>query len=199
MLRVERVRQNIARDLHDDIGATLSSINIYTALIKKNLGDNKYVNLIQENATDVVTKLDDLVWSINPKNDSTEELLKRMELYARPMLEASYIYYEWKYDKDVLKTKLDLETKRHLYLVFKELINNLVKHSQCTGCIIAIVTDEKKISIKITDDGIKYDSEKRDHRNGIRNIYERIESINGTVKMDSSLAHQNHIELTIPI
>ena len=86
LLKVEQIRRSISSDLHDDIGATLSSINIYTELAKRQDDNREFLNLIQDNTREIIGKLDDLVWSINPKNDSAEQLINRMRSFSEPLL-----------------------------------------------------------------------------------------------------------------
>ena len=89
LLKVEKVRRSISSDLHDDIGATLSSINIYSELAKKETGNGTYLAAIQQHATEVIGKLDDLIWSINPKNDSFEGLVKPHAQLCRRLVRCS--------------------------------------------------------------------------------------------------------------
>ena len=138
LLKVERIRRSISGDLHDDIGATLSSMIIYTNLARSEKDHEYYLDLIDQNAKEVIGKLDDLVWSINPKNDTCEQLINRMRLHAEPLLNAAGIRLNFTVNPAVLQLKLDLFVKNNVYLLFKEIVNNVVKHSVAANCYINI-------------------------------------------------------------
>jgi signal transduction histidine kinase len=185
LLRVERVRRKISTDLHDDIGATLSSINIYAELAKKERTNDIYFNAIQEHAHEVISKLDDLIWSINPRNDNFEQLVNRMHSYADPLLQAKNISCRFNHSENLLKEKLPLQIKQNLYLVFKELINNVVKHSGATQCIVDIACRNNTIYLIVLDDGKGFDVNISYGRNGISNIKERVEKMKGRLQIES--------------
>lgn len=186
-LRVELIRRNIAADLHDDIGATLSSVNIYAALAKTEKSNAQYLELIQQHITDAVTRLDDLVWSINPKNDTMEQLIARMQSTAKPLLAASGITCHFYYDEKVLQQRLSLAQKRHLYLLFKEMLNNVVKHAGCSNCTIRMELLNSLLTLSVSDDGIGFDpGQINNNRNGMQSMYNRAQKLNGTVKVISA-------------
>ena len=186
-LRVELVRRNISADLHDDIGATLSSVNIYAALAKTEKNNEQYLELIQQHVTDAVMRLDDLVWSINPKNDTMEQLITRMKSTATPLLAAAGIACHFYFDEKVLHHKLNLTQKRHLYLLFKEMLNNVVKHAGCSNCTIRLELQKGLLTLSVSDDGIGFNPEQTNsNRNGMQSMYNRAKKLNGTVKVISA-------------
>lgn len=154
VLQLEQVRRTISSDLHDEIGSTISSINIYSELAKAERDNEPYLNLIQENTRDVINKLDDLVWSINPKNDSMEQLVARMRLFAEPILAGAGIQVQFVIDPAIMGIELPLARKRNLYLMFKELVNNVVKHSRARTCVVELNLNKGKLSLFVKDDGI---------------------------------------------
>lgn len=186
-LKMEMMRRNISGDLHDDIGATLSSVNIYAALARSQKDKEPYLELIQQHVTDAVTRLDDLVWSINPRNDTMEGLVTRMKTTALPLLQAAGIQAHFYCDEKVLTGKLSLVQKRHLYLLFKEMLNNVVKHAGCTNCFIRLEMINGLLTLRIEDDGVGFDpGDTSPHRNGIQNMYARAEKLKGSIKIVSS-------------
>jgi len=186
-LKVETVRQGIARDLHDDIGATLSSINIYTELAKDEMGQNEYLERIKDNIDDAVTRLGDLVWSINPKNDTMLQLMHRMRYIAEPLFKAAGIECHFTYDKKFLDLKLTLADKRNVYLLFKEMVNNVVKHAQCYNCYINIKYNSPYLILSVKDDGIGFDpAVVSETRNGLHNMEYRARRMDGTLHISSS-------------
>ena len=200
LLLVERVRRTISSDLHDDIGATLSSINIYTELAKKAKNKGTYLNAIQQHSQEVTDKLDDLIWSINPRNDSFEKLVSRMHSYALPVLQAKNIVCNFYFDEALLKEKLSVQVKQNLYLLFKELINNVVKHSGAKNCSIDFACHKNLIVLSVKDDGIGYDTLKQEEiRNGIVNMKERAEKMRGYLNIESTPQNGTHVTAYIPL
>lgn len=193
-LKVELVRRSISRDLHDDIGATLSSVNIYTELIKDEMGQSEYLERIKFNIDDAVTRLDDLVWSINPKNDTMAQLMKRMQYVAEPLLKAAGIQCHFTCDKKFLDIKLRLADKRNVYLLFKELVNNVAKHAQCCNCYIEIKYNSPYLTLSVTDDGIGFDRTMIDKsRSGLNNMEYRARQMDGSLHINSSDKHGSSI------
>jgi signal transduction histidine kinase len=186
-LKVELVRQGIARDLHDDIGATLSSVNIYTELAKDEIGENEYLERIKGNIDDAVTRLRDLVWSINPKNDTMLQLAHRMQYIAEPLFKAAGIKCHFTCHRNFLDLKLTLSDKRNIYLLFKEMVNNVVKHARCYNCYINIKYISPYLILSVEDDGIGFDPVMVSNaRNGLHNMHFRARQMNGTLHINSS-------------
>jgi two-component sensor histidine kinase len=196
LLKVENIRRSISSDLHDDIGATLSSINIYTELAKRQEDNREFLNLIQDNIREIIGKLDDLVWSINPKNDSCEQLINRMRSFSEPLLAGANINYRITCSDDLYKLKLDTGIKRNLYLIFKETINNVIKHSRSKNCIIDIRYQNKRLCLQIADDGIGFDeSHHAKDRNGLKNIQDRARQIKASIRIDSVKNQGTRVQL----
>ena len=186
-LKVELIRRGIASDLHDDIGATLSSVTIYTEMVREELGESQYLDHIKENISNTITRLDDLVWSINPKNDTMEQLLNRMQHTSRMLLETTGVKCHFSYDPKILDMKLNLANKRNVYLLFKEMINNVVKHAQCRNCFISLEYHQSDLTLAVRDDGIGFEPEiESKGRNGIESMRYRARRMNGSMHIDSS-------------
>ncbi len=197
-LKVELIRRGIASDLHDDIGATLSSINIYAEMAQEELGENELLGHIQQNVHDTISRLDDLVWSINPKNDTMGQLVHRMQYMATIILEAAGVQCHFNYHKKILETRLKLNDKRDLYLLFKEMVNNVVKHAQCRNCYMGIEYDHSRLILTVRDDGIGFDVSKVEEvRNGLENMRYRAGRMNGTIHIDSR--HKKGTNITVHI
>jgi signal transduction histidine kinase len=200
LLKVEKVRRNISSDLHDDIGATLSSINIYTELAKKEKDNNEYLDVIQQHSKEVTGKLDDLIWSINPRNDNFDKLISRMHSYALPLLQAKNIACTFNFNESLSKEKLQVQVKQNLYLVFKELVNNVVKHSQAQNCFVNLTCRDNLIIFSVQDDGKGYDTLKEStDGNGIINMKERVEKMRGHIEIQSDPQKGTLVLVYIPL
>lgn len=199
-LRLELMRRNISSDLHDDIGATLSSVNFYIDLARSDTQNADYLHQIKKNVNQVITNLDDLVWSINPKNDTTAQFVHRMKDYAIPLLKAAQIQCHFQYESKLLALKLDLLTKRHLYLLFKEMVNNVAKHAQCRNCFIQLLYHHSKLVLSVTDDGLGFSADQqKKNRNGLFNMQERTRKLKGEMEIRSAEKQGSRIAITIPV
>ena len=200
---VERIRSKLSRDLHDDIGSTLSSINILSQMAKHNApesSDSKTTDALEkinERSQRLLDNMSDIVWSIKPENDTLDEMLIRMRQYATGMLESKGIEYDINFPIEKIDHKLPLEVKNNIYLIFKEAVNNLCKYSDCSKAMLSFTADDRKIFIKIEDNGIGFDPEELQHRNGLNNMKHRAEEIKGKIHIAAELGKGTVIELSI--
>ncbi|HEX8461464.1 MAG TPA: triple tyrosine motif-containing protein, partial [Segetibacter sp.] len=187
ILKLEKFRRKISNDLHDDIGATLSSINIYAEMAKTEADNEGYLDTIQAHTINTINSLDDLVWSINPKNDSIDALIERMRSFAIPFLDARKIKWDFMVENETSTIPIPAEQRTGLYLAFKEMINNVVKHSYGTTCAIEILQKGKSFRIKVKDNGKGFNPNKiNKQRNGLKNLKERALENNGYIEMIST-------------
>ena len=117
---MEKVRRRIARDLHDDMGSTLSTINILSEMAKMKVNSDtgktkEYIDKISDNSSRMMEAMDDIVWSINPMNDSMQKVVARMREFATGVFEAKNIEYSFKVDEAVHDLKLDMEGTARSY------------------------------------------------------------------------------------
>ena len=195
-VKMERMRRKISNDLHDDIGSTLSSINVYSQLAKGNYGNEAYINTIQSNTVSIINNLDDLVWNINPKNDVLWQLTSRMQLFAETLLLEKGIECIFKTKLSEKEFVVSPSARAHLYLLFKEIINNILKHSGSTKCSIYIIQKNKALRLTVKDNGkgfnIKTTSQ---HRNGLRIMAERVKELKGSLTINSADSEGTEIKV----
>lgn len=174
---MERVRSNISRDLHDEIGANLTNISYLSLLAQKNVNEPVQVsgllNRIYDDSRTVSESMREIVWSINPDNDTLEKALPRMLHYATEMLEAKGIHVQATLPDKVENIQLSMEQRRDLYLIFKEAINNLAKHSLASNAKIHFSYSDGIISMRIEDNGKGFGITGFSESNGIKNMQER--------------------------
>ena len=118
LLAVEKLRTRVARDLHDDMGSTLSTINILSAMAKSKMNTDavkttEYLAKITDNSQRMMDAMDDIVWSIKPSNDSMQKIVARMREFATNVLEPKDIALEFHIDEQVYDIKLNMEARRH--------------------------------------------------------------------------------------
>jgi signal transduction histidine kinase len=201
-IELEKMRNLIARDLHDDIGSTLSSINILSKVALQSPsadGPGNTLGKIRDRSAAIMEKMDDIVWAINPQNDTMEQLLYRMKEFAAEILEPLNINYSFQEDGDFPGMKLDIRKRKDLYLVFKEAINNAAKYSQCINLLIRLRREGDSLQMEITDDGKGFAAETAKGGNGLNNMQERATSMLGKLKIDSAVGEGTRVGLDLPI
>src|SRR6202012_4794835 len=157
--RMQHIRNKIAQDLHDDIGSTLSSISILSDLaMKDNSGRHtlETMNEIKDSSILLMEKMDDIVWSINPRNDSLENLLTRVRHFATTLFEAKDIDYRIDIQKNIHEVKLPMDYRQHIYLILKEAINNLVKYARASQATIEVSFDQRRLQLCVRDNGMGF-------------------------------------------
>lgn len=204
LLSMERVRTRIARDLHDDMGSTLSTINILSEMAKMKVETDtaktsEYLSKISDNSSRMMEAMDDIVWSINPMNDSMQRITARMREFATGVLEARNIDFTFRVDEEVQDLKLDMEARRDFFLLFKEAVNNLAKYACCKNAVIDISIQKEHLIMKIMDDGIGFDVQHADSGNGLFNMKKRAQSLNGTLAIESSPGKGTQVLLDVPL
>jgi len=185
---LSKLRINIAADLHDDIGSTLSSISILSEIASRESGLEKKQEIlsdIKHNSHDLLDKMGDIVWSIFPTNDSLEDLLIRIRVFASKLFEAKGIEYNIEMDKNLEGVKLSIEYRRHIYLILKEVINNIIKHSKATEAEIKVSFSHRLLRISIEDNGVGFDTQNSKTGNGMTTLQQRAEKIVGDLEIIS--------------
>ncbi|MBL7871738.1 MAG: tetratricopeptide repeat protein, partial [Cyclobacteriaceae bacterium] len=197
-LELEKVRNHIARDLHDDIGSTLSSINIMSQLAMT--GDaQEHLHKIAHHSSQMMENMSDIVWSINPKNDTLEQVVLKMKEFAFEILEPKEITHSFQVDSNLSQLKLDVEKRKNLFLIFKEAINNAAKYSEGSNVSILLSTKQNKIQLSINDNGKGFNKESVKQGNGLINMKERASSVGGNFSHRSTPGNGTEIHLEIPI
>jgi signal transduction histidine kinase len=185
-------RKRLSADLHDDVGATLSSISIYTEAIKTKLKNNEpervmeLVAKIGENSRETISTLGDIVWNLNPINDSAERLFNRMESTASMLLSVQNSALGFQTDPQLLGFDFSLEAKQNLYLIFKEVINNAAKYARAQEVQVNLRKAGNDLELHISDNGLGFDTTQQAEGNGLRNIQIRTEVLGGTATVVSS-------------
>ncbi len=198
LVALDKLKSNIAADLHDNIGAGLTEISILSELsaniIDKSNSATKHLNQISELSRHLTESMSDIVWVVNPKRDSLYDLIVRLKDSYGELIADLGIKLETS-DLDKLSTvKLPMDYRQNLYLILKEALNNAIKHSKCSKIDLVIKIIRNKLYIIISDNGIGFDTNKVDFGNGINNIKERGSKINGKIKIISEIDRGTKIE-----
>ncbi len=181
----EAIRKNIASDLHDDIGSTLNTVKIFAHLAKIEPNSSEHLSQIEESLTEASVGLRDMIWVLDEKYDTLQELMERIRRYALPVCNANKIIFESQV-VDAIKNKILSKTeKRNLLLISKELINNSIKHAQCTLIELTFNELNSKNFIYFSDNGIGFSDVKNVDGYGIKNIKERAFQIHYNLQVSS--------------
>ncbi len=198
VLKLQKIRNKIASDLHDDIGSTLNSISIYSEVAKQSPEKDKFaLEMIGESSRNIIDSLSDIVWSINPVNDQFENIIERMRSHAYNILRAKRIEYSFRTDEKLNLLRLSMEHRRNFYLIFKEALNNIVKYSNASKVALILVYEEGYIKLSIRDNGKGFDTNVQSNGNGLNNMKRRASEIGASIIIDSEIGNGTAINLKL--
>ncbi|MEO6168146.1 MAG: two-component regulator propeller domain-containing protein, partial [Chitinophagales bacterium] len=201
--KVFSIRSKIARDLHDDIGSTLSSISLMSQMAKDG-GDHQskeeeLFETISTASKEAMELMSVIVWSVNPNNDKLSNILIRMREYSSDILEACNIEVAIILDEEVKDIIIPMEKRKDFYLIFKEAVNNVAKYSKAANALIRLSKENGKMIMTIKDDGRGFEVEKLRSGNGLVNMNDRAKSIGGTLHISSEISMGTTVRLEMPL
>jgi signal transduction histidine kinase len=205
ILSEQQLRNKIARDLHDDIGSTLSGIKLFSGIARKKLEEEKstaldIVERIGERSESMIDAMSDIVWSINPRNDTVETMLVRMKQYAAEMLDSKNIHYKFETGNQLSRLKLGLDIRKDLFLFFKESVNNISRHANASVVDIKLESAPHRLLLTVKDNGVGFAREAlKSQGNGLYNLYDRAQKMNGKLEILSRPGDGTTIILSIPL
>lgn len=205
-MKLQRVRDRIARDLHDDIGSTLGSISFYSEALKRKLGDTddamaqQVAEKIGSSSRDMIDQMSDIVWSVDPKNDDAGALITRLRAFASDLLAAKNIPLHFHADARLTDRKLTAEQRRNIFLICKEVLHNTVKYADARSVTITLKSTGRALELLIADDGKGFDPENTDsyNGNGLPNMRVRAEAIGAVFTVESSPGNGTRALITVP-
>ncbi|THU34939.1 hypothetical protein FAM09_23395 [Niastella caeni] len=191
MKKVFQLRNKIARDLHDDIGSTLSGISILSSITQKEMATHpgraqQQLEQIGSDAREMLHNMNDIIWSVNPHHDQLEHSFVRMRQFVAQTLEARNIEVQIRFDEQLESVVIPMEARRNLYLIFKEAINNIAKYAAATQVLIVLEKQEKQLQLLIKDNGKGFDVDQVTTGNGLKNIKQRAADMNAVVNIESA-------------
>ncbi|MCP9769900.1 hypothetical protein EGI22_18505 [Lacihabitans sp. LS3-19] len=207
-VELEKLRNRIAQDLHDEIGSTLSSVSIYSSALSKSFNNlpkkqSEIIDKISDSTINMMATMNDIVWSINPANDSFENLINRMRAYASSVTEATHIKLNFENNLDNHKIQISMLQRKNLYLIFKEAVNNSLKHSDCTHLSIKLSITNKKLTLFVSDNGKglvgENNFEPKMGGNGFTNMHSRAKESGGTISILSSPKEGTSVQFCINV
>ena len=176
--RQQSIRKDIASDLHDDIGSTLNSIKIFIHLVRAASESQEHIDRIKESLINATIGLRDMIWVLEDKNDSIDDLVTRIRNFAIPYTGAGNISFTCTCE-NMNNDKLRKTEKRNLLLIAKEAINNSVKYAQCVNIDVRFFKEGGRLCMLIRDDGKGLEHDAMQKGNGLRNMQLRAVQLKG--------------------
>ncbi len=184
--KMEELKLKISRDLHDELGSALTGIAIKSNLLLEKIGlssKQKVLIEISEQSRLAVDALSDIVWVIDSRNNSIQSLSERMESIMYQFLTPLNIAFKLKSLQNKKPLLINQDHRQHVFLIFKEAITNIMKHSNATNVYVSFTLDKKTLKLTIKDNGtIISDEYKTLNGNGIKNMTLRAKKINGKIQ-----------------
>lgn len=204
LVEIERVRTRIAADLHDDIGANLTKIGILSEVLHSQVTDReRYVaepiSSIARITRESVAAMGDIVWAVNPKKDSLRELIRHMREFAGEIFANREIEFDIQEPTSDLALKLGADVRRTVFLIFKEAVNNIVRHSDCRRVDIDLHLEGTLLVLQVRDDGKGFDTLQENEGNGLLSMQRRAAAAGGAVEIVSRQPSGTSITLRLPL
>ncbi len=191
LLGIERFRTKLAADLHDNIGSSLTEISILSEVISAKIDSvsedvKKSLKMISDNSRNLIDSMSDIVWLVNPKRDSLYDLILRLRDTYTELSSYASISFRSENLKSLEKVSLSMEHRQHLYLIFKEGINNCITHSGCTEISLDAFIKGKRLEMVLKDNGKGFNANQGFDGNGLENMQQRAKAIGGVINISSN-------------
>lgn len=182
----EKIRNQLASDLHDDLGSTLNSIKVHSNLAQMEKDNPNHLVMVKQGAQDAINGVRDIIWVLDDKKDQLSDTFTRVAQFAEPLCQVSRIHYKAILEDETLSYKLGKEEKRNLYMIIKETINNSLKYAGCSQILLHASRSDKKLRIEISDNGKGFDVATTSNGYGLRNIRNRAKTVGYTADISST-------------
>lgn len=203
-LQLEAIRRRIARDLHDDMGSTVSSIRFFSELAQNQLAKHpaeahNMLARINQSAATLSESIQDIVWAISARHDNIEDLAARIRAFGLKISEARNIQFLADIPTSFPALALRPDTRRNIYLIFKEAMNNAAKYAECNQVEVSLRLERRKLTLEIKDNGKGFDPASTHYGNGIANMRQRAADINGRLDVQTAPGKGVRIWLEVSI
>ena len=202
-LKEVEMRNQLSSDLHDDIGSSLSSILLLSTMATQNKNNeqihDKLLEKINNNAKEVIERMSDIVWTMNPKYDEGESLLERLENYIARLKEVTNITINSNIDKKIEQYHFSMELRKNIFLIIKEAMNNALKYADASLLQLEVVASENYFEVLVKDDGVGFDKAETLNGNGFETMINRARASKGDCKITSACGKGTEVKAVIPI
>jgi len=201
---LERERTRIARDIHDEVGAKLTKIGKLTELLDRQSAvvapHEPVLQSLAETTRLIVQAMDEIVWAVNPRNDTLETAANYLVHYAEDFLSPTGIACELDVPINLPATPVSAEVRHNLFMAAKEALNNAVKHGRPARVRLTLAASEQCLTIGVEDDGAGFTPGAGvARRNGLKNMQKRAESIGGKFQLESAPGRGTTIRIDVPL
>lgn len=193
LLAIQRTRERIARDLHDEVSAILSGISYFSRAVHEDSGNTlsdrsaHFMSLIHRSSSEVLELLHDIIWSINPEGDRLDNIAAKLRRYASDLCESRSIRYAISIPEALPLKSVGPDTRKNFWLIYKEMVTNAVRHSGCSELSIRLgLNEDGTVHLHVSDNGRGFNSDGRSGRNGLKNINARAAALNARVVLDTA-------------
>ncbi|MBN2162225.1 MAG: hypothetical protein JXR25_16515 [Pontiellaceae bacterium] len=202
--QIEQERARLAHDLHDDLGARLTEVNMLASLVKSpatSTGEKKaYAGQLNDIAQQMVTSLDEIVWAVNPRNDTVPSMAGYFGAHAQRILELASVGCGLDISEELPDVPVDPHFRQEIFLAFKEALSNVIRHAKASKVWLRMGVEEDNLVVTVSDDGCGMESDKRaPGADGLANMRERMQALGGTCRIDSSLDTGTVVRLAAPL
>jgi signal transduction histidine kinase len=203
-IELERVRKRIASDLHDDIGSSLTQISLLSEVVNQRLAGRdgavaQPLAQIANSSRELVDAMSDIVWAINPQKDHLSDLTQRMRTLTSEVSTACGINVRFRAPEVDEDLPLGANLRREVFLIFKESINNIVKHSGATEAEVEFRFDQDQLFLRVRDDGHGFDLAQENEGHGLVSMRSRAKDMGARLEMQSSIGKGTIVILTVPL
>ncbi len=201
---LEKERARIARDLHDQLGANLTQVSILGEMAEsdKHLPQEveAHAQQISQTARETTRALDEIVWAVNPSNDTLEGLITYACKYAQDYCGMAGLSYRLAVPTQLPEIGIPPDLRHNVFLAFKEAVNNVVKHAQASETWVRLVLQDGSFIIEIQDNGRGgVVPDEKTGRNGLRNMRKRMEDVGGAFSIGPAPGGGTVVRLTVPV
>jgi PAS domain S-box-containing protein len=198
---LERVRQRIATDLHDDIGSSLTQISIMSEVAQNRAGGDNApaLSMIANSSRELIDAMSDIVWAINPQKDHLSDLNQRMRRFAADVLTARNVELDFRAPAQDNDLELGANIRREVFLIFKETVNNMVKHSGLTRAEIEFRIAGGNLVLRVSDNGKGFDTNSESDGHGLMSMRERTAALGGQMEIVSAPDRGTTVTLRAPL
>jgi len=200
---IEKERSRISKDMHDEVGASLTRISILSELAKKQREPEKaqqLIDQISEISGGVVDEMSEIIWAMNPRNDTLDSFTSYIRQHASSYLESAEIEGVFSFPGEIPALHMSSELRRNLFLTVKEAFHNIVKHSGAGNVHMHLFTENGKLRIIIDDDGVGFAMDQvNSWGNGLTNMHKRIEELGGSFRISSETGRGTTIDFSVSL
>ena len=204
LAELERVRKRIATDLHDEVGSSLTRISLLSEVLQQRLASVERslvepLSSIAGLSRELVDTMSDIVWAINPKKDHLSDLSQRMRHFASDLFTARQIAFRFSTPTREHDIAVGANVRRELFMIFKEAVNNLVKHSGCSDAELELTANGKALVLRVSDNGRGIDGVQAHAGHGLESMRERTEALGGKLEVVTAPGSGTSLTFVVPL